>query len=90
MTVESKQAKRTKLRKLLVSHFDLQDLRDLCFDLEVDFDSLGARDNKAEKVRELISYMEKRRMLPELIMEPQKLDLMSIGLYFNLLRHQSR
>ncbi len=69
MTVESDQAKQlTKLRKLLIDHFDLQDLKDLCFfALDIDFDSLGGGNHKPEKVRELISYMKNRLLLPELV-----------------------
>lgn len=67
MTIESDQSKRTKLRKLLIDHFDLQDLQDLCFDLGVDFDNLGGGNRKAEKIRELILYMEKRFFLSELV-----------------------
>ena len=52
----------TQLRRLLIQHFDLEELRDLCFDLEVDYDSLRG-DDKRVKTRELVAYMERMKRL---------------------------
>jgi len=59
--------KRAQLRSLMIQHFDMQDLKDLCFDLGIDFDNLGTESNKKEKVRALILYMENRLELKQLV-----------------------
>lgn len=59
--------KRAQLRSLMIQHFDMQDLKDLCFDFKIDFDNLGAESNKNEKVRALILYMENRLELKQLV-----------------------
>jgi hypothetical protein len=55
-----------ELRQKLVEKYSLEDLRDLCFDLKVDYESLPG-EGKAAKARELIAYMQRRDRLPELI-----------------------
>jgi hypothetical protein len=57
---------RDRLRQLIDKNFSLEELRTLCFDLGVDYDSLSA-EGKTGKVRELISYIVRRDRLPELI-----------------------
>jgi len=54
------------LRLILVMRFDLEEIRTLCFDLEVDFDSLRG-EGKAAKARELIIHLQNRRRLDKLI-----------------------
>jgi hypothetical protein len=54
------------LRRLLVDHFDEEELETLCFDLGVDYDSLPA-EGKANKARELVAFLERRDRIPELI-----------------------
>lgn len=54
------------LRHILVEYFDENDLRDLCFYLKVDYDSLPAV-GKKDKARELIVYLERRNRVSELI-----------------------
>src|SRR6185503_14426446 len=44
-----------KLRQILISHFNESELRDLCFDLGIDYEVLGG-DDKTDKARELILY----------------------------------
>jgi len=44
----------TELHRLLVRHFDLEELRTLAFDLGVDFDDLRG-EGKSAKARELIT-----------------------------------
>jgi len=55
-----------KLRHELIRCFDENELRDLCFDLGVDYESLPGEGKRA-KVRELIVYLERRGRLPELV-----------------------
>lgn len=56
---------RGKLRQLLDDHFNENELRDLCFDLGIDYENLppGA---KKDKARELILAVEKAARFPEL------------------------
>ena len=56
---------RIQLRQTLVDRFDLEELRTLCDDLDVDFESLVGR-GKAGKARELVRFMERRERLDEL------------------------
>lgn len=57
---------RTQLRRLLDKHFDDNELRDLCFDLSIDYENLPALAKK-DKARELISHVEKAGRLSELL-----------------------
>jgi HEAT repeat protein/energy-coupling factor transporter ATP-binding protein EcfA2 len=65
MTRDSSSDSLTKLHRLLVDHFDLDELRTLCFDLKVDFDTLRG-DEKSAKARELITVMLHQNRLAEL------------------------
>jgi tetratricopeptide (TPR) repeat protein len=56
----------TQLRRILTERFDEGELRTLCFDLDVDYDSLPG-DGKADKARELVAYLERRDRVSELI-----------------------
>ena len=57
---------RTSLRKNLQDSFDETELREICFDFQIDYENLPGRDKK-EKVMQLITYFERRRKLSELI-----------------------
>ena len=57
---------RGHLRRLLVEHFDIEDLRTLCFDLGEDYDSLRG-EGKAGKARELVAYLERCGRISELV-----------------------
>jgi hypothetical protein len=57
---------RKQLRENLISFFSLDEIRTLCFDLKVDYDSLSG-ENKPDKVRELILHVERLNRLEELI-----------------------
>jgi hypothetical protein len=57
---------RTQLRRLLDKHFDDNELRDLSFDLSIDYENLPAIAKK-DKARELISHVEKAGRLSELL-----------------------
>lgn len=54
------------LHQMLVRHFNLEELRDLCFSMGINYDELSG-DNLSGKARELIAYVERRSRLQELI-----------------------
>jgi len=53
------------LHQTLVNCFDLEELRTLCFSLNVDYDSLPG-EGKAAKARELVQYMQRHDRLDDL------------------------
>lgn len=53
------------LRDIFVKYFSDNDLRDVCFDLDIDYENLGG-DAKAGKARELVVYCQRRNRLAEL------------------------
>ena len=57
---------RTRLHEKIDQLFDNDELRTLCFRLEVDYDNLSG-DTKSGKVRELIRWCEKRNCLDKLV-----------------------
>jgi dihydroneopterin aldolase len=57
---------------MLEAYFNESELRTLCFDLEVDYDNLRHA-TKADAVRELIGYLERRDRVPELVAVGQQL-----------------
>lgn len=66
---ESKSLRRkylTNLRKILVEYFTEGELRTLCFNLTVDYDSLPG-EGKTDKARELVIHLENRGRIPELV-----------------------
>lgn len=56
----------TELAGILASRFNREELRTVCFNLEIDYDDLPA-EGKANKARELVSYLDRRGRIPELI-----------------------
>lgn len=56
----------TQLRKVLKEQFNEGELRNLCFDLNIDYDSLPG-EGKADKARELVAYCKRHGCIPELI-----------------------
>jgi len=58
----------TDLRLILDTRFSLNEIRTLCFDLDVDFESLPG-EGKAAKARELIVYLRNRWNLSKLILQ---------------------
>ena len=56
----------TLLRDRLSQHFDMGELRDLCLELNLDFESIAGA-NKTEKVTELMLYLERRNQLEVLL-----------------------
>lgn len=57
--------RREKLRNILVKYFNESELRDLCFQLEIDHETLGG-EGHTDKARELVTYCERRGRLPDL------------------------
>ncbi|MBK8903663.1 MAG: tetratricopeptide repeat protein [Anaerolineaceae bacterium] len=57
---------RSQLLHLLSQHFNQEELKTLCFELNVDFDNLGG-DSKESKVRELVAWCERTNRITELI-----------------------
>lgn len=55
-----------ELRRLIVRYFDEASLKNLCFDLQIQYDALEGS-GTANKARELIEYMEQRGNLEALI-----------------------
>jgi len=51
------------LRQSLSEKFDLEEIKDLCFDLNIDFDDLRG---EGKKVRELVAYCQRHDRLEEL------------------------
>jgi len=62
----------TQLLQILVERFGLEDLRTLCFYLDIDFDSLGG-EGKDGKARELVLHMKRRGQLDRLATEIKEL-----------------
>jgi hypothetical protein len=54
-----------QLFRLIDSHFNDSEVRDLCFELDVDYDNLSG-DNKRDKARELVIWMRRYGRLEEL------------------------
>jgi hypothetical protein len=54
------------IRKQLVEHFNGSELRELSFQLDVDYEIING-ENKLDKARELLTYLNRRDRIPELI-----------------------
>ncbi len=57
----------TYLRRLLVQRFTISELRTLCFDLEIDAETLPGTANKLDLVRGMVDYLERRQRIAELV-----------------------
>ena len=55
-----------ELRRLLVQQFDINELRTVCFDMNIDYEGLPG-DGKGAKVRELLAFLERRGRIHELV-----------------------
>lgn len=60
------------LRQELTSRLDDGEVRTLCFDVGVDYDSLSGH-NKADKIRELLHYLYRTKQLSSLLIAGEKL-----------------
>jgi formylglycine-generating enzyme required for sulfatase activity len=58
----------TQLRKLLIKHFSLDELRVLCFDMGLEYEELPG-DTRGTKMHGLIEYLQRRGELPKLLTE---------------------
>lgn len=54
------------IRKQLVEHFNGSELRELCFQLDVDYEIING-ENKLDKARELLTYLNRRDRMPDLV-----------------------
>lgn len=61
-----------KLRQILVNRFNVSDLRDICFELEVEFEDLGG-ESKKDKARELLDYLKRRERILDLVRTGERL-----------------
>jgi hypothetical protein len=57
---------RIKLRQILTDNFADDELRDLCFELGIDYENLGGT-GKSGKARELVAFAERRGRFVELV-----------------------
>lgn len=62
----------TELRRLLTDRFNASELRDLCFDMHIDDESLPG-ESKRDKARELTLYCQRHNRYAELVTECQRL-----------------
>ena len=56
----------TVLKRILIEHFNMEELESLCFDIDVDFEVLSG-ENKEKKVIELVKYVKRRNAMDKLI-----------------------
>lgn len=62
---------RIRVRQLMIKHFNEYELREIMFELRLDYESLPGK-SKSEKVTELIFFMERHNRLDEMMKELQK------------------
>ncbi|MDT8307302.1 MAG: SIR2 family protein [Anaerolineae bacterium] len=55
-----------RVREIVADRFDEEELRTLCYDLDVDYDSLAAV-GKGGKARELVAYLDRYQRVEELV-----------------------
>ncbi|MCP5101449.1 MAG: ATP-binding protein [Chloroflexi bacterium] len=58
---------RQQIRKKIIDLFNLSELKDICFDLEIDYENLSNHNKKNDFVRELLAYAGRVNRLHELI-----------------------
>lgn len=58
---------RRQLRQLLTDYFSLSELKNICFDLDIDYENLPEHDHKSGFVRELLAFAGRIGRLQELI-----------------------
>lgn len=61
-----------ELARILKASFNESELRDLCFELQVDYESVSGK-NKSDKARELVGYMERHGQFGQLYEQVKKL-----------------
>lgn len=60
------------LRQVITKHFSDSELRDLCFDLNIDYENLPGQ-GKGDKARELVAYVGRHNRIAELVKEVRSL-----------------
>jgi effector-associated domain 7 (EAD7)-containing protein len=60
------------LRQILAKYFNESELRDLCFDLNIDYESLPGQ-GKGDKARELADYSRRRRRTTEVLLHCRRM-----------------
>jgi hypothetical protein len=63
---------RARFRQYLLNHFSEEEVKTLCFDLEIDYDDLPGQ-GRTGKVRELLGHLERVGRIPDLIKLCQQL-----------------
>ena len=56
----------SEFRRLISQHFDIEELKILCFDLDIDYDNLPG-ERKDRKVAELIDHLRSHKRIPDLV-----------------------
>lgn len=56
-----------RLRNLIFKHFNKSELKDLCFDLGVNYDELQNSESTKDAARELVAYLDRRNRLSDLV-----------------------
>jgi len=69
--VESERVSLIRLRQGVAKYFDESELRDLCFNLGVDYENLEG--SERDKSRELVAYFERRMEISKLLQEVKRL-----------------
>ncbi|MCB8985834.1 MAG: ATP-binding protein, partial [Ardenticatenaceae bacterium] len=69
---ETEQDHLAQMRQILIERFNEEELCDLCFDMALDYEMLPGK-GKGSKTRELITYLQRRNRLVELIETVQRL-----------------
>jgi tetratricopeptide (TPR) repeat protein len=64
-SVDADKSSRAQLRRVLDEYFNETELRNLCFDMGIDYEGLSSG-GKADKARELIAHCERRGQVDEL------------------------
>jgi len=68
----AEQANAAALRQLLVTLFNESELRDLCFDMHIDYESLAGQ-AKGDRARELVAYARRHNRTDELVAHCRRL-----------------
>jgi hypothetical protein len=63
---------RVRLRMMIDEHLNKSELQTLCFDMNVDYDSLNG-ENKSDKARELVAYFQRRGTIRDLVAKCKEL-----------------
>jgi hypothetical protein len=60
-----------ELRRTLIKYFNESELKNLCFDLAIDYETLPGQ-SKPDRVRELITYVKNREQISDLVREARE------------------